>query len=168
MQTMLRQVIESFSAQLVTRLLIISYFVAVALGLIPGIEVARLGAPFLPETYSLYLMSSIVLVLSAMVLFGIFRRPAALVLALIVFWASYITLYSGGEIGAFWRDLALIGGLLLTANITTYADRALAEDWDEEEDEVDSILGREATHSGLLKFEDDAAFRDDFDIARVN
>ena len=159
---MLIQIARAISAQFITRLLIVSYFVAIALGLISGIDVSRLAAPFLPELPALYLMRLIVLTLCGMVLFGVCRRPAALVLSLIVFWTSYLTLYAGGEIGAFWRDLALIGGLLLTANITAYADRALAEDWDDEfsgEFEDDELDGDRPTS--------EPDFREDFNVARA-
>ena len=164
---MLNQISEAISAQFVTRLLIISYFVAVALGLIVGIDVARLAEPFLPELMARYLMRAVVLTLCGMVLFDVLRRPAALVLALIVFWASYITLYSGGEIGPFWRDLALIGGLLLTANITDYADRALAEDWDDADEAGVGAYGTENQQSDMDLEGDGGQFREDFDIVRA-
>ena len=157
---MLSQIAGFITAQMITRLLIISYFIAIALGLISGIDISRLANPFLPELPALYLMRLVVLTLCGMVLFGLFRRPAALVLALVVFWTSYMTLYAGGEIGAFWRDLALIGGLLLTANIATYADRAMAEDWDKDEE-----LGSDAQSAGLLSEPD---FREDFDVVRAS
>ena len=143
---MLNRIAGAITAQMITRLLIISYFVAIALGLITGIDVSLMAKPFLPELLALYLMRLVVLSLCGLVLFGIFRRPAALVLALVVFWTSYLSLYAGGEIGAFWRDLALIGGLLLTANIANYADNALAEDWD---DELDDSAPTNAT-AGLM------------------
>ena len=165
---MLKQISEAISAQFVTRLLIISYFVAVALGLIAGIDIARLADPFLPELMARYLMRGVVLTLCGMVLFDIWRRPAALVLALIVFWASYITLYSGGDIGPFWRDLALIGGLLLTANITDYADRALAEAWEDADDAGANAYGSEEPGADLGMDGDGGQFREDFDIVRAS
>ncbi len=155
---MLHQILSALSAQFITRLLIVSYFIAIALGLIGGVDVSRLATPFLPETLAVYLMRVIVLALCGMVLFGMWRRPAALVLSLIVFWTSYITLYAGGEIGAFWRDLALIGGLLLTANISAYADRALAEDWDDED-------GLDDAYPSDDNFEPD--YREDLSVARA-
>lgn len=157
---------DFFSAQFVTRLIIVSYFVAVALNIIPGIEIARLANPFMPDIYAHYTMRTIVLTLSGMVLFGVWRRAAALVLALVVFWTSYITLYSGGELGAFWRDLALIGALLLAANIAAYADRATDESWeDDEHADVEDALGKDVRKDALEG--GDGQFREDFDIVRA-
>lgn len=150
------------SAQFITRLLIISYFVAMSLGLIQGIDVSRMAALFLPEIAALYVMRLIILSLCGMVLFNVFRRPAALVLALIIFWTSYLTLYAGGEISAFWRDLALIGGLLLTANVTAYADRGLSEDWDG--DYEDGTADASELTGGPRN---EPEFREDFDVARA-
>ncbi len=158
---------DFFTAQFVTRLIIVSYFVAVALNIIPGVEVARLADPFMPELYAHYTMRTFVLTLCGMVLFGVWRRAAALVLALVVFWTSYITLYSGGDLGAFWRDLALIGALLLAANIAAYVDRAKNEDWDEETVvEVEDALGKVVRNNVLDG--GDGQFREDFDIVRAN
>ena len=161
---MLNKIAGAFSAQMVTRVLIVSYFVAIALGLISGIEISLMAESVLPPFAAMYLMRFIVLVLSGMVLFGIYRRPAALVLALIVFFTSYLTLFTnGGEIGAFWRDLALIGGLLLTANVTTYADRALSHgDEDAFEDE------EETAANGLDPSIIEPNFREDFDVAKAS
>jgi len=50
------------------------------------------------------------------IIIGLQTRLAAGLLALYLFWSSYILNYSPGNvdaIGAFWSDLAMIGGLLL-------------------------------------------------------
>ncbi len=99
----------------ITRLLVVSFFIALSLGLIDGVDIKRLAIPFVPDPFATYLMRALMLALCAMVLFGFFRRPAALILALMVFWPSYMTLFSGGDVSAFWRDLALIGGLIMSA-----------------------------------------------------
>ena len=99
----------------ITRLLILSYFAALALGLIQGAQIVRLTAPFLPSPVDEYTIGIIVLLLAFMVLVGIFRRPAALVLSLILFFSSYITMFITNDLTGFWRDLALIGGLLMSA-----------------------------------------------------
>ncbi len=47
---------------------------------------------------------------------GFQTLTAAALLALYLFWSSFILNYSHGDpyaIGAFWRDLAMIGGLLM-------------------------------------------------------
>lgn len=163
------------SAQFVTRLLIVSYFVALALNLIEGAEIARFAEPLMPGMMAHYTMRFVVLTLSAMVLFDFWQRPAALVLAIIVFWSSYITLYSGGEISSFWRDLALIGALLLTANIASYDESARDDEWDEQASNPSD--GAEADNALGDPIEGDASseagvahvlFREDFDIVRAN
>ncbi|CAN0577593.1 unnamed protein product, partial [Ectocarpus sp. 12 AP-2014] len=100
----------------VTRLLVVSFFIALSLGLIEGADIKLLATPFFPETIALYSMRTLVMALSIMILAGLWRRPAALVLALIVFWPAYISLYNGGDVSAFWRDLALIGGLIMASS----------------------------------------------------
>ena len=108
---------HAFAALLITRILILSYFVALALGLIRGADMTRLLTPFLPMDWAVNVMRFYVLTLTGMVLFGVFRRPAALVLAISLFWASYMTMFAAGDITGFWRDLALIGGLLVSAGV---------------------------------------------------
>lgn len=107
------------SGHSIVRLLIVSYFVALALGVIQGTDLASLAKPFLPDWFAGVLTSGLVLALSVMILTGWQRRPAALVLALMMFWASYMAMMRAPdqELGAFWRDLALIGALVMT-----YAD----------------------------------------------
>ncbi len=108
---------QAFAASQITRILILSYFVALALGLIEGAEVARLAEPFLGDANAIYAMSGVVISLAALILFGVLRRPAALVLSLILFFASYMTMFATGDLTGFWRDLALIGGLLMSAGV---------------------------------------------------
>ncbi len=112
-----RRLVFTLSTEGVTRLLISSYFVGLGLGIVDGADVGVLARPFLNVPASEIISGTIVVVLAMMVLFGLRRRPAALLLSLIVFWASYLTMVveSGSDhIGPFWRDLALIGALLLT------------------------------------------------------
>ena len=108
-----------FSGHSVVRLLIVSYFVALALGVIQGTDLAALAKPFLPHWFAAVTTSGVVLALCGMILFGWHRRAAALILALMMFWASYMAMMRAPdqELGAFWRDLALIGALVMT-----YAD----------------------------------------------
>lgn len=105
----------------VVRLLITSYFIAAAIGVISATDVSVMAAPFLPDLHARVLMAVITVGLSTLILVGIQRRAAALLLALILFWSSYISILSidaAQPISSFWRDLALIGALLMT-----YADR---------------------------------------------
>ncbi|MDA9865341.1 hypothetical protein N9C96_01555 [bacterium] len=153
------------TSHFVTRLIIISYFIAVALNIIPGAEVRRLAEPFMPAPYASYTMSAVVLTLCGMVLLGIWCRAAALVLALVVFWTSYISLYSGGELDAFWRDLALIGALLLASNVAARKDEAREDGWNEDEvAEINDVFGKNVREVS----QSDGQFREDFDIVNVN
>ncbi len=113
----MRESTNSLAASQTARILIVSYFIALAFGLIQGAEIKRLASPFLSESNAGIAMGAIVIGLCALVLIGVFRRPAALVLSLVVFWASYMTLFAQGDINGFWRDLALIGGLLIAAGV---------------------------------------------------
>ena len=103
----------------VVRLLIVSYFLALAFGIIEGTDMSVLASAVLPSAIATVTMSAMVIVLSMLILIGWHRRAAALVLALAVFWASYLTMMAAPDqnLGGFWRDLALIGALVMT-----YAD----------------------------------------------
>lgn len=113
----------------VARVLIASYFVARVLGL----SVAAAGdemVPFrdLPGEHSAQLAEGVLLVLSLALLFGVQVRLAALMLAMHLFWTSFLMNYLIGEtptLDAFWRDLALVGALALTA--VHHAPRASAQ-----------------------------------------
>ena len=125
----------NFSSGLsIVRLLIVSYFMALAIGLIPGTDFTVLAAPFMPWGVARVLTGAIVFGLSCLVLIGLQRRAAALLLAITLFWASYVTLLSAETLqylGGFWRDLALIGALILT-----YSDRENAT-----QNDVVAVLG---------------------------
>ncbi len=99
------------------RLLIVSYFIALSIGLIDGTDLSMLTSPFLPALHASIVANAGVIALSALILLDVHRRAAALLLALFLFWCSYLgSLGHVGtvDVGAFWRDLALIGALLLT------------------------------------------------------
>lgn len=105
------------SAQNLVRILISSYFIAVSLGLIYGTDGSVLAESLLPGEHAGLIGNAVVFGLAYLVLMGIWLRPAALLLALTMFWSSYIANF-GAEgplaVGEFWRDLALIGALFLT------------------------------------------------------
>jgi uncharacterized membrane protein YphA (DoxX/SURF4 family) len=108
------------SGHTIVRILIASYFMALAIGLIPGTDPAILISWLMPWIAARIVTGALVFTLALMILVGVQRRAAALLLAIVIFWASYMTLLAlpGAEdIGSFWRDLALIGALILT-----YAD----------------------------------------------
>ncbi|NKX46479.1 hypothetical protein [Roseicyclus persicicus] len=115
------------AAQAILRLLIASYFLAVALQLIPGTDLGLLFTPVLPAPFDSALATGIVFILAFLIMAGTAVRLAALMMALMTFYASYLAMLSlgvGDELGAFWRDLALIAALLLTYPASDRAGRA--------------------------------------------
>ena len=118
----------AISAQFVVRLLIVSYFVALSLGLTQGAELRKLSDPFLPANLSHYAMRALILTLSGMVLFDVQRRAAALILSVFVFWSSYLAIFLGGNIGEFWLNLALIGALLHIGGLGAEEDSVAGPD----------------------------------------
>lgn len=102
------------SGQNLVRIVIASYFLAVALGLIPGTAALPLTEPFLPEPYADAASKAIIFTTAYLVLVGVWLRAAALILATVLFWSSFIQNIGAGTLDGFWRDLALIGALILT------------------------------------------------------
>ena len=152
----------------VTRILILSYFVALGLGLIEGAELTRLTAPFLEEPQASYAIGIVVVLLAFMVLTGMFRRPAALILSLILFWASYMSMFATDDLTGFWRDLALIGGLLMTAGVGEgwVMVRRVASDSDDEAVE-ERIVSKPLPDPGMPKPRTTITrFREDLHLAR--
>jgi hypothetical protein len=147
------------------RLLVLSYFIALSLGWIGGTPMLEFMFPVLPDVVAAYLMQGIILFLSFLIFIGIGRRPAALIMSLIVFFSSYTALYTGGDISPFWRDLALIGALLMTADFKR--PEAMPSEWEESnvhEVEMQTVSNPEPAKAEPM---DDQPFRDDFDMARV-
>ena len=106
-------------AESVVRILIASYFFATALHLIPGTDFTALTALILPERFADLAALAIVAPLAYLVLIGGGVTRAALCLATITFFAAYtafLAAETSSEIAAFWRDLALIGGLLAVSS----------------------------------------------------
>lgn len=102
------------NGQNLVRVVIASYFLAVSLGLIPGTVAWPLTAPFLPEPYADLAGKAVIFTAAYLVLVGAWLRVSALLLATVLFWSSYIQNAGSGDLEAFWRDLALIGALILT------------------------------------------------------
>ncbi len=99
------------------RLIVASYFAARGLGLViePGTMEALVRempvAPLLAVANSAFLVTCAIFIA-----LGIHTRFAALLLALYLFWSSYIFNFIGvrpPNLVAFWKDLALIGGLMM-------------------------------------------------------
>lgn len=110
------------TAQNLLRIVIASYFLAVALNLIPGTSLTILASQVLPAHVAEPLSAMVVFALAFLVMIGLYMRPAALVLGLMTLFASYLQMIELGvldELGTFWRDLVLISALMLT-----YAENA--------------------------------------------
>lgn len=104
----------SQNGQNLVRIVIASYFLAVSLGLIPGTAALPLTEPFLPAPYADVASKAIIFATAYLVLIGLWLRVSALLLATVLFWSSYIDNAGAGDLEGFWRDLALIGALILT------------------------------------------------------
>jgi len=105
------------TAQNLLRIVIASYFLAVALNLIPGTSLTILAEQLLPVHVAAPLSAMVVFALAFFVMIGLYMRPAALVLGLMTLFASYLQMIELGvsdELGTFWRDLVLIAALMLT------------------------------------------------------
>ncbi|MDJ1015647.1 MAG: hypothetical protein QNJ35_03965 [Paracoccaceae bacterium] len=167
-----RRNFELLTGHAVVRLLIVSYFMALSLGVISGTDVSVLAGPFLPDLPARVLTSGAVFGLAAMILLGVHRRAAALLLAIAMFWASYLTMLSApvDELGAFWRDLALIGALILT-----YADAERiagdpAPEFQRHRRRIStkaSFMRSDRTSESQSAKQDAELYRRDLDLARV-
>ena len=110
------------TAQNLLRIVIASYFLAVALNLIAGTSLTSLASQVLPAHVAEPLSAMVVFALAFLVMIGLYMRPAALVLGLMTLFASYLQMIELSvldELGTFWRDLVLISALMLT-----YAENA--------------------------------------------
>lgn len=110
------------TAQNLLRIVIASYFLAVALNLIPGTSLTILMVQVMPVHVAEPFSAMMVFALAFLVMVGLYMRPAALVLGLMTLFASYLQMIELGvadELGTFWRDLVLIAALMLT-----YAENA--------------------------------------------
>ena len=104
-------------AHATARVLIASYFVAKSIGLIidPTSMGQFLAVSDVPD-YLRWPNAGFELIAALAIMVGFQTRTASALLALYLFWSSFILNYAPGDpyaIGAFWRDLAMIGGLLL-------------------------------------------------------
>ncbi len=105
------------TAQNLSRILIASYFMAVALNLVGGTTGHNLALWVVPQEHAGTVASTVIFGLAFMVMIGVWLRPAALLLAIVLFWSSFITIVGPNvmtSLDGFWRDLALIGALFLT------------------------------------------------------
>lgn len=171
-----------FSGHSVVRLLIVSYFVALSFGVIEGTDISVLVSAVLPETFAQIVASGIVLALCAMILFGWHRQAAALILALSVFWASYLAMIASPDeqLGAFWRDLALIGALVLSyadGNAAprtqidvelAHGERPVRSRISQALDTTRAVISRPSSRSSRAESEQTELYRKDLDIVRAS
>lgn len=151
------------SAPFLMRLMIVSYFVALSLGITYGTDMSAISDSFLPADLSHYVMRALVLTLSGMVLFDIKRRAAALILSVFVFWSSYLAVFLGGSVGEFWLNLALIGALLYIGGLGT-EEQSPAETADTEHEAIDRVAQRRYSPRQLSG--GDLPYREDLDVVR--
>ena len=99
------------------RCVVASYFIALSLGLIESTDVTALPALVMAQNQANFLANTVVFILAYFVLMGVWLRPAALLLGGLFLASSGFAAISEASAAAtsnFWRDLALIAGLLMT------------------------------------------------------
>ncbi|SLN17841.1 hypothetical protein PSA7680_00570 [Pseudoruegeria aquimaris] len=99
------------------RLIIASYFIAIAVGVLPSENGRALMTTVLPEQYAVAAVSGFVFFTAFLILVGRQMRLAALLLANYVFWSSLVANFvAAGQINIveFWRDLVMVAALMLT------------------------------------------------------
>jgi len=97
------------------RIVIAFYFVAVSLGLIAGTGATPLANAYLSPEPAALIGRSAFFILGYLVLTGIWLRPAAMILAVILFWSSYIAHFAPGATAppsGFWPDLIMVAALI--------------------------------------------------------
>ena len=112
-----RKSAQSRTAQALIRICIAAYFLAGAVGLLEGANLAPLFEGLLPAPYAAHAATAAAVVLSALILFDRSLWPAALLMGTGLFWASYLEMQARGvadSLAPFWRDLALIAALMLS------------------------------------------------------
>lgn len=99
------------------RIVIGSYFMALSLDLVVGVDTAMIFAPFLGSKGAEIAGAMLLFLFSAGFMAGVYLRLAALCLGLLVFTSSLLEnmIHPGPEsLSAFWRDLALTASVLLS------------------------------------------------------
>lgn len=108
-------------AHLVARVVIASFFIAKSVGFIidpNSLEAVFARLPLLPD-YFTWPNQMFQFVAAMFILLGFQTRLAAALLAIHVFWSSFILNYAPGDpvaIAFFWKDLALMAGLMMVVS----------------------------------------------------
>lgn len=99
------------------RLIIASYFIAIAVGVLPSDNARSLVGTILPEAYVAPAVTTFVFATAVLIFLGRQMRIAALLLANYVLWSSlvaYIAPQSTMSLSEFWRDMIVVSALMLT------------------------------------------------------
>lgn len=99
------------------RMVMASYFIALSVDVIQGVNMAVFFAPFMSAPMAEQVGSAVVLYFAALLFFGLFLRLSSLYLAIMMLTSSMMQNFfqsPTGSIDAFWHDLVIVCGLLLT------------------------------------------------------
>jgi len=99
------------------RLIIGSYFMAISLGLVQGVDHRAIFAPIFGLQTGDLVGTTVLFAISAAFMSGLYLRTTSLMLALFVLTSSLIETFMPFQpqnISAFWRDLTLMCGVLLS------------------------------------------------------
>lgn len=102
----------------VVRILIASYFLATATGLVFDASSRTFFDAVLPGQTAQLVATIYLFVTAFAIMVGKAVRPAALLLAIYIFWSGFVHYEFGADaaaLSAFWRDMALLGAILLIA-----------------------------------------------------
>lgn len=107
------------------RIVIGSYFAAVGLDLVAGVDQRALFLPFTPPEVADVVGSTLLILASLTFMLGVCLRLSALVLALFVFSSSVaqnFLLVDVENVSDFWRDLTMVCAVILTYSNMTRLD----------------------------------------------
>ncbi|KMW57276.1 hypothetical protein AIOL_002237 [Candidatus Rhodobacter oscarellae] len=102
----------------IVRILIASYFLASATGLVFDPSTRTFLDPILPRDAAVAVTTAYLFITAFAVMVGFCVRPAALLLAVYVFWSAFSQFGNAATVAAlsvFWQNMALMGALLLIA-----------------------------------------------------
>ncbi|MDJ0630347.1 MAG: hypothetical protein QNJ44_18980 [Rhodobacter sp.] len=101
----------------IVRILIASYFLAMATGLVFDPASRTFLDPILPHDQAQFITTVYLYLTAFAIMVGVLVRPAALLLAIYLFWSGFLhyDLSSAAALNDFWRDMALLGAVLMIA-----------------------------------------------------
>ncbi len=120
------------TALAVVRILIASYFLAAATGLVFQPASRTFLDAVLPTGPAQFVTTTYLYVTAFAIMVGFAVRPAALLLAIYIFWSAFVQFDQAEALdlalSEFWRDVALIGALTLVASTEPGTRRAKVTD----------------------------------------